>query len=315
MLFGRGRGRRAVAAAALLGALAGSFLLGWWTLQWPAVPAALVVLVAGVGLGGYLRALGSAETRLVGELADGQQRIGGGSVDVSAHVLVTAAGRQLRSSEVEMVLLGVDGPVHYAGDGVTVIRRRVEPDAFDQPWVLQALGRGGVRTGVAGGQPYCSVAIGSFGDLTGPLAVLVARRPAGAPHFGRRDARVARLLASHAERWLSDGVPVALVGAFGPRGAVDRAAAASDPAPDLTLLRDSARRLSSLASGPAGPEAVGHIVGELHAAERAVASLLGALALTTVHEFSDAAGLDSPPRQRAVEEWTTTGVLSPLPAP
>lgn len=299
-----------VAVAAATGAVVGARTLGWSALHWSVPLTALVVLAAGAGSYGYARALGSAQTRVAGELADGQQRIGGGSVDVSAHVLVETAGRQLRSTDVEMVLLGPDGPVHYTGDGATVARRRVDPDAFDRPWVLRALGRGGVRTGVTAGRPYCSVAIGSFSDLTGPLAVLVARRPTGAPRFGRRDARVIWLLGSHAERWFSTGVPLALAGAFGPRGAVDRAAAAADPAPDLTLLRDSARRLSSLASGPAGPAAVGHIIGELHAAERAVASLLGALALTTVGEFSDDAGRGSATGQRAVEEWTTTGVLS-----
>lgn len=288
-------------------------------LRAPAGLLALAVPVVWLALSNDARSVCAAESRLFAELARGHQ-LAGGSLDVSAQAVITAAGRLVAAGEVEMVLLGADGPVRYASDGGAVSRRRVEADAFDQQWVIQALGTGGVRTGTAEGRPYCSAVLGRFGDLTGPLAVLVVRRPAGAPGFGRRDVRLVRLLVRQAECWLPDGGPTAVAGAFGPRGAVELAEA-TEAGPhsshDLTLLRDSARRLSALTAGPADSEAVGQIVEELHSVERAVASLLGALAMTTAQELADRAELtqaDPSPAQRAAEEWTTTGVLRPVPA-
>lgn len=297
------------AAATSLGLLAAELAL-----RAPAGLIALAVPVVWLALSNDVRSIGGAESRLFAELARGHQ-VAGGSLDVSAQAVITAAGRLIAAGEVEMVLLGADGPVRYASNGGAVSRRRVEADAFDQPWVIRALGTGGIRTGTAEGRPYCSAVVGKFGDLTGPLAVLAVRRPAGAPGFGRRDVRLVRLLVRQAECWLPNGGPTAVAGAFGPRGAVELAEATeagAHPSHDLTLLRDSARRLSALTGGPADPEAVGQIVEELHSVERAVASLLGALAMTTAQELADRAELsqgDPSPAQRAAEEWTTTGVL------
>jgi hypothetical protein len=64
-----------------------------------------------------------------------------------------------------------------------------------------------------------------------------------------------------------------------------------------------------------GPASVGEIVDELYAVERAVASLLGAIALAADPDINalDAGGAssaESSPAARAVTDWTTTGVLS-----
>jgi hypothetical protein len=313
-----GRSRAGLAAA---GVVAGALTAGAWRLV-PAPPATWPVTMAAVGLPALclglclrLRSIGGTRNRLFAELAGGLQRAGGGSVDMLAQAVVTAAGRLLQAAEVEMVLLGADGPVRYVGDGAALSRRRVDADAFDQPWVTRALGTGGVRSSADDGRPYCSAVVGGLRDPTGALAVLVIRRAPGAARFGRRDIRLVRLLVAQAERWLCVGGPVSLTGAFGPRGAVETAeAGAPGPysGPDLTLLRDSARRLSLLASAPGGPEGVGQIVEELHSVERAVASLLGALAMATARQVSDHAELVSAapsPAQRAAQEWTTTGVL------
>lgn len=263
------------------------------------------------------RRAGRGEARLLAGLADGQQRAGGGSLDASVQAVISAAFRELRACEVEMVVLGADGPVHYVDDGAAVSRRRVDCNAFDQPWALRAMGAGGVRTSDDEGRPQCSAVIGSFAELRGPLAVLLVRRPSGAPRFARRDISLVRLLVSHAQCWFLAGTPESVTGAFGARGAVEVAttgATAAGTRPDLTLLRDSARRLSSLAAGPAGPDAVGQIVEELHAAERAVASLLGSLAMTTAQalaERGEELQVD-PVATRAAEEWTTSGMASSL---
>lgn len=300
-----------VAAAPALG-----FPAGGEPLPWVLGLLAVIVLLCAAWYWRGRRA-GTAEARLFAALADGQQRAGGGSPDASVQAVVGAAFRELRACEVEMVVLGADGPVHYVDDGAGVSRRRVDCNAFDSPWALRAMGARDVRTGDDDGRPQCSAVIGGFAELGGPLAVLRVRRPSGAPRFGRRDLALVRLLVEQAERWLSPGTPESLAGAFGARGAVEVAGAGATPAgtrPDLSLLRDSARRLSSLASGPAGPDAVGQIVEELHAAERAVASLLGSVAMNTAQTIAERAeelhvgGVGG----RAAQEWTTTGVRASL---
>lgn len=285
---------------------------------WPVAAVAVVVSALCLALFLRVRSIGVTRGRLLAELAGGLQRAGGGSVDMLAQTVLTAAGRLLRAAEVEMVLVDADGPVRYLGDGAALSRRRVDAEAFDQLWVTRALGAGGVVTSTADGRPYCTAVVGGFGCPTGALAVLAIRRAPGSAAFGRRDVRLVGLLVEHAERWLCVGGPVALTGAFGPRGAVEVAAAAEPglySGPDLTMLRDSARRLSLLASAPGGPDGVGPIIEELHSVERAVASLLGALAMATARQVSNHAELvsDVPsPAQRAAEEWTTTGVLESL---
>jgi hypothetical protein len=78
--------------------------------------------------------------------------------------------------------------------------------------------------------------------------------------------------------------------------------------PALAVLRESAHRLSRLATRFEGPDAVDEIVAELYSVERAVASLLGAIALA-----SDTTGatpaLSSTGSAAPDPEWTTTGRL------
>ena len=263
----------------------------------------------------------SAEARLFAELARGQERASGRSTDVSAQVVLTAAARLLGGADVEMVLLAPEGPVRYAGDETGVPeRRRVDPDAFDAPWVVRALGSGRVSTGVESGRPWVAAVIGDTGH---PLAVLRARRPQGSAGFGRREVRLAQVLVGQAESWLqvaelAQQTAAAEARASATRDAADRTAHAlgelgAAAAPSLRVLRDSAARLSRLADtvDPAG--GVDDLVEELHLVERAVASLLGALALAAEPDLdtaADDAAVPPLPRERpAAGDWTTTGVL------
>jgi hypothetical protein len=142
----------------------------------------------------------AAEAQLFAELARLQERASGRSVDVSAQVVLTAAARLFGSDDVEMVLMAGEGPVHYAGDGQGLTRRRVEREALDTPWVLRALGSNGVAVGIENGQPWCTTVLGRPDK---PLAVLVARRPVGSVSFGRRESMLADVLKQQAESWLS----------------------------------------------------------------------------------------------------------------
>jgi hypothetical protein len=87
----------------------------------------------------------------------------------------------------------------------------------------------------------------------------------------------------------------------------------ADTAPALGMLRESATRLARLASANAGEDAVTDIVDELHSVERAVASLLGAIALAADPSLRDLDAemdaADMAPARR-VEDWTTTGLVS-----
>lgn len=271
-----------------------------------------------------------AEARLFAELARGQERAATHSTDTSARVVLTAAARVLGGADVEMVLLEHDGPVVYSGDETGITRRRADSAAFDSPWVMRALGARGVATGSDDGRPFCSAVLGRADQ---PVAVLVARRDAGAAPFGRREAALAGLLVKQAESWLS----VAEMAASRDE-AVARAAAADEAAcalgdigattaPALGVLHDSATRLAHLASQPQGADPVGDIVEELHAVERAVASLLGAIALAAdpalrgtdadldMEAFAlgadaaasaDGAATALPRRD---DDWTTTGLV------
>src|SRR4051794_21541427 len=257
----------------------------------------------------------AAEARLFAELARLQERASGRSVDVSAQVVLTAAARLFGGADVEMVLMTADGAAHYVGDETGVSRRRVDPGVLDSGWVIRALGGGTITTGVDNGRPFCSAVLGG-GDA--PLAVLVARRPQGSPSFGRRESMLAEVLAQQAESWLSvaelaKSRDQALAHAEAAEGA---ARALGDlgahTAPALVVLRESAHRLARLAETE-GPASVNEIVDELYAVERAVASLLGAIALAADPElasFDEAADCPTPaPAPRAVTDWTTTGVL------
>jgi hypothetical protein len=258
----------------------------------------------------------AAEARLFAELARLQERASGRSVDVSAQVVLTAAARLFGGADVEMVLMTADGAAHYIGDEHGVGRHRVDPSVLDSGWVIRALAGGTITTGVEDGRPFCSTVLGG-GDA--PLAVLIARRPQGSAGFGRRESMLAEVLSQQAESWLSvaelaKSRDEALAHAEAAEGA---ARALGDlgahTAPALGVLRESANRLARLAETQ-GPASVGEIVDELYAVERAVASLLGAIALAADPEISaldsGAPTADVPASSRAITDWTTTGVLA-----
>lgn len=255
----------------------------------------------------------AAEAQLYAELARLQERASGRSVDVSARVVLTAAARLFGSDDVEMVLLAEDGPVRYAGNADGVVRQRVDPEALDVPWVLRALGERGAVTGNDAGRPWCATVLGGH---EAPLAVLVARRPIGASNFGRRETMLAEVLVQQAESWLSIAeLAASRDEALAQAEAAEDAARAlgdlgADTAPSLVVLRESANRLARLAATE-GPASVHEIVDELYAVERAVASLLGAIALAAEPDLTRVAIDDEElPAPRRSEEWTTTGVLS-----
>jgi hypothetical protein len=258
----------------------------------------------------------AAEARLFAELARLQERASGRSVDVSAQVVLTAAARLFGGADVEMVLMTAEGAAHYVGDETGVSRRRVDPSVLDSGWVIKALGAGTITTGMDEGRPFCSAVLGG-GDA--PLAVLVARRPQGSQGFGRRESMLAEVLASQAESWLSVAeLAKSRDEAIAQAEAAEGAARAlgdlgAHTAPALGVLRESANRLARLAETE-GPASVGEIVDELYAVERAVASLLGAIALAADPEINalgneTPAGGEMPTAARAITDWTTTGVL------
>jgi hypothetical protein len=260
----------------------------------------------------------AAEARLFAELARGQEEATGRSADTSAQVVLTAAARLFGGADVEMILLADDGAVRFCGDEFGIrSRRRVDPGAFDEPWVLRVLSNHGIRTGFDDGRPYCSALIG---EPESPRAAIIARRVAGAAGFGRREAMLANVLVSQAESWLSvAGLTVERDDARERANAADNSARrladlGADSAPALVVLRESANRLARLAAAPDGDDPVGDIVDELHAVERAVASLLGAIALAADPDLAGeirAAASVTPVVQttRGVSDWTTTGVL------
>jgi hypothetical protein len=76
------------------------------------------------------------------------------------------------------------------------------------------------------------------------------------------------------------------------------------------VLRESADRLARLAETAGGAD---DIVEELHLVERAVASLLGAIALAAEPDLVGVTAgnriTDAPPPSRPATDWTTTGIL------
>jgi hypothetical protein len=149
--------------------------------------------------------------------------------------------------------------------------------------------------------------------------VLIARRPVGSSGFGRREAMLAEVLAQQAESWLSvaelaksrdEALAHAELAEGTTRALGDLGA---HTAPALGVLRESANRLARLAETQ-GPASVGEIVDELYAVERAVASLLGAIALAADPEITALDADHTPSTEphaaaRAITDWTTTGVL------
>ncbi len=264
----------------------------------------------------------AAEAKLFAELARGQERVTGQSIDISAQVVLSAAARLFGGADVELILNGADGPMRYIGDEYGVPRReRVGPTAFDQEWVIRVLAAGQVVIGVTDGRPYCSMVLGPDDS---PLAVINAVRPFGAGAFGRREVGLAVVLVGQAEAWLSVAdLTASRDAALGRAEAADEAARhlgdiGAETAANLVMLRESASRLARLATPnriDLDSGGVNEIVEELHSVERAVASLLGAIALAAEPDLAGASGAmdDLPaPRRPAEAEWTTTGVLAEL---
>jgi hypothetical protein len=230
----------------------------------------------------------SAQAGLYAELARAQERAGARSVDASSAIVLTVAARMLGGADIEMLLKGSDGLVRYLGDESGLRdRRRTDPSTLDAPWVLRLLASGGVRISRDAGRPECGVCIGRSGS---PVAFLLARRPAGAPSFTRREAALVRALAGQAEPWLT--------------GAVDADAAGSAAGDDsLADIREAARRI--IASADIRRFDADDLVAELHALERTVAQLVGS-------STGDSGGDDDQvlPHQRRSTDWTTTGRLA-----
>lgn len=290
-------------------------LLGAWLAQ--NAPLGLLGLVVPLGLLWWSykeQTRRASEARLYAELARGQERVGG-SVDASAQVVVTAAARLLGGTRVEMLLRHPDGLLRYVGDETGVSARlRADADALDAAWALRALAARGVLVGHDGERPYCSAVLG---DPERPLAVLVTHRAERATPFTRADAQLAELLVGQAESWLSvaelSARHDAAVGRAEAYGAATRVLGdlGEETVPALAVLRESAHRLSRLATRFEGPDAVGEIVTELYSVERAVASLLGAIALASDAPEAGRKAVTAGPAgpARRDPEWTTTGRL------
>jgi hypothetical protein len=287
-------------------------LLGAWLAM--DAPAGLLGLIVPLGLLWWSyrqQTQRASEATLYAELARGQEQVGG-SADASTEVVVKAAAKLFGAAEVEMLVHHPDGLLRYVGDDTGVISRvRVDAEVMDAPWVLRALAARGVFTGQDGDRPYCSAVLG---DPERPQAVLVAYRPPKAAAFSRADTQLAEVLVRQAESWLSVAELAArrdeALGRAEAYGAANRVLGevSQETVPALAVLRESAHRLSRLATRYDGPDAVDEIVAELYSVERAVASLLGAISLASE---TAVAGLELtstgsvPARTEA--EWTTTG--------
>ena len=236
------------------------------------------------------------EARMLAELA----REPGRTPDASAALLVTAAARLLGGADVELVVLTPDGPVCFAGDERPASASR-SAAALDEPWIARALRGEAAQLGRAARRPYVTTVLGRDGR---PLAVLRAQRGVDAPDFDRRELRLADVLGRQAVAWLHEPERP------GAREGQDGLSAAYDG------VRSAAERLAALAARAAD---VDDVVGELHALERSVASLLGVRALAARGDARPPvtapaavpAGLVPGPRQERAPavDWTTTGVL------
>jgi hypothetical protein len=257
-------------------------LLGaWLALNAPVGLVALLVPLALLWSSFDQTSRRSGEALLFAELARGQEKAGG-SIDVSAQVMLTASARLLGASEVEVLIFSGEGVVRYRGDGERVAAtERVGLDVLDQSWITQVLHEG-VVTGTSDRVPFCSLRVGSAAS---PVALIRASRQVGGGTFNRQDSRLARVLVGQAESWLSVADLAASRDAALHRAeAADHNARAlgdlgADALPALVALRESSSRLARLAREGSDRSAVDGIIEELHAVERAVASLLGAIAL------------------------------------
>lgn len=311
---------RVVADTGFVGAtqIAGNLsigLLAGWLLQ--NAPIGLLGLVSPLAMSWWSywqQSERTAEARLFAELAHGRERLSTPSPDVSARVIVQAVARLFGGAEVHLLLRGVDGVYHYVGDeSGSISRNSADATSFGDQWVQQAIGARSVSIGVdSQGRPFCS---GLMGNPDTPHAVLMARRANGSAGFNALDSKLAQVLVAQAESWLS--VADSAVRREDTTGRLDAyvnaARALGDlgarTVPSLLSLGESAQRLTRLVIAPEGRDPIGEIVNELHAAERAVASLLGAVALASDPDLVAAGASQSKPPTalRDADEWTTTG--------
>jgi hypothetical protein len=296
------------------GNLSVGVVAGWLWLHQPVALLGLIVPVGSLWWSYQQQTRRASEAQLFAELARGQERLGG-SVDASAHVITIAAARLFGATQVELMLLGPDGLLRYSGDLTGVgARARVDADALDSPWVLRALAARGALVGFDGDRPFVSTVLG---DPERPLAVLIAHRPAQSAAFTRAEVQLAGVLVTQAESWLSVAELSSrrdeAVGRAEAYGAASRVLGdmSAETVPALAVLRESTHRLSRLATRFEGPDAVDDIVAELHSVERAVASLLGAIALASDSGVPDRPALPATASApaRTDSEWTTTGRL------
>ena len=287
-------------------------LAGWLILNAPIGLTGLAIPIALIWHTYRAQVRQAAESRMFSELATGHENLTGRSTDTSARVVVSAAGRLL-TGDVEMIVLSGESPVSYITVGDAVVSQRVDQSALSAPWVLEALGRPDLSVGVQDRSPYLVTQLGHPGS---PAAVLRVVRPTNSVLFERRDQMMASILIRQAESWL------AVVELTEARDEAVARAEMSDAAsrvigdmgaetfPALLRLRESAVRLTRLANTATSRDGVGDIVEELHAAERAVASLLGAIAMAADTQMAADDVVQLPTGSSMGEDdWTTTGTL------
>ncbi|MCU1678946.1 MAG: hypothetical protein JWM93_3704 [Frankiales bacterium] len=294
-----------------LGNASVGLLGGWLAVHAPFGLIALAVPLYLLWLSYRQQARQSAEAHMFAELAQGQERVAGPSTDTSARVVVAAANRVLEGTSELLVL--TDEPVHYRDIDGSVSFQRADSNSLSLGWVLEALGSAGLAVGRDGNAPYL---VARLGGPDRPLAVLRVVRPANAPVFERRDEMMASILIGQAESWF------AMVELTEARDEAVARAEMSDAAsrvigdmgaetfPALQRLRESAVRLTRLANTATSRDGVGDIVEELHAAERAVASLLGAIAMAADTQLAADDVIELPAgSSMGDDDWTTTGTL------
>ena len=289
-------------------------ILGVWiaTLN----PSALLALLAPAGLLAWAlidQIQRTGETQLLAELVRAHEDRVSDTTDEVVGALLEVGSRLLPGISVELVVFTGDGPHLYrrqSRGGVACHRMRVGD--FSEAWALAATSNDPV-TRDCDDQVESLLRVGRAGSPLG-LIRMVTSQPGNA--LNRQAMQVLRMLSRHAEASLS--VDRALLSRD---DAIERATSATeavralsdisaDTAPALRILRDSAGRLASLASrAPSDQVEITHLVEELYAVERAVASLCGAVTLAAVPGADDQAEQGLEPAADRREAWTRTGLL------
>ncbi len=263
----------------------------------PTLVAPLALLHSARGQQRRRRAQASLAVALASRRAEDQPR----SFEQAAEAVVTGTARLLGGADVELVVLSGADPEVYSGNELGEGRvRRGGADVLDTGWVARTLAASGVRCGRDERGPWLRVLLGT---PDAPVAVLQARRGVQGTLFRRAETRLAEVVAAQGALRLTASPPGAE-----PAEHVVLSGLAAASAPALQVMRSSTDRLARLTQGTG---ALDEIVDELQLVERAVASLLGALAQAAEPAAS---GRAAPlPRESAEARqdtrWTTTGVL------